>query len=343
MQTPAPQGSSSDRQVAASPNGVPPPSGPIVDRGTPDNTEPPNDLPVETPARTSTIEPDVMADEVSATPVPARSYGPWILAGLLLAALAAALSFAKKRAASRREEQAPGRLHTSPVDPIDAEPAPIREHGIDDMIGLADLVATPDMTSTSDLLGTTDPMAMPALVAASVVDESTAVSRPRLRIAFKPSAARATDASASVEFTLSVSNAGDAPARRVQMEARMFAMGADHDAALARFFEAPLARPTAIASNIAPGMSADLRAQVTLPREAMNPIRHGDRVLFVPLVAFNLMYEWGDGEQDQLTMSYVIGRENRPPAAKMAPFRLDLGPRVYREVGQRAHQPKQLA
>lgn len=165
-----------------------------------------------------------------------------------------------------------------------------------------------------------------------------AAARPHLHIDFKPAAASATDAQAAVQFVLSVSNTGDAPARRVRMEARMLAMGGDHDAALTAFFAEPPANATPIASAIAPGISTELRSQVTMPREDVRPIRHADRVLFVPLVAFNVAYEWGDDQQGQTVMSYVVGRENRPRAAKMAPFRLDLGPRVYREVGQRVHQ-----
>ena len=69
----------------------------------------------------------------------------------------------------------------------------------------------------------------------------------------------------------------------------MLPMGADHDAALAEFFAAPLAGPTSIAAVIAPGASAELRAQVTLPRDAVQPIRHGDRLLFVPLGGLPLL------------------------------------------------------
>ena len=79
----------------------------------------------------------------------------------------------------------------------------------------------------------------------------------------------------------------------------------------------------------------------------MRPIRHADRVLFVPVVAVNVLYEWDagaeGGAQGQTAMSYVIGRENRPPSPKMAPFRLDQGPRVYREVGHRPHELRRVA
>ena len=36
--------------------------------------------------------------------------------------------------------------------------------------------------------------------------------------------------------------------------------------------------------------------------------------------------------------SWLVGREAETPPAKMGPFRLDLGPRIYRSVGQRQHE-----
>lgn len=172
------------------------------------------------------------------------------------------------------------------------------------------------------------------------------VPRPQLDLSFKPSAASATDARATVEYLLNIVNAGDAPARRVRMEARLFAMGPDHDAALAAFFADPLERPLSLASTIPAGVGFDQRSQVAMPRDAVQPIHVADRLLFVPLVAFKMTYEWSDDDvvhKEEVTASYVVGREAKPPAAKMAPFRLDQGPRVYREVGQRRHQLKKIA
>lgn len=165
--------------------------------------------------------------------------------------------------------------------------------------------------------------------------------RPRLHVTFNPASATTTDAEASVDYALTVTNVGDAPARRVRMESRMIPMGGDHEAALADFLRQSLVQTTAIASAIPPGASADLRAKVSLPRDAVRPIQVGDRTLFVPLVAFNVLYEedGADAETHQTAMSYVVGRENRPRTPKMAPFRLDQGPRIYREVGQRVHRP----
>ena len=58
------------------------------------------------------------------------------------------------------------------------------------------------------------------------------------------------------------------------------------------------------------------------------------RKLFVPLVGVNALYRWSGGE-GQTSASYLVGRDN--DGEKMAPLRLDLGPRVFRGLGAREH------
>jgi hypothetical protein len=53
----------------------------------------------------------------------------------------------------------------------------------------------------------------------------------------------------------------------------------------------------------------------------------------VPLIAMNALYRWSGGE-GQTSVSYLLGRDIK--GEKMAPFRLDLGPRLFRGVGARA-------
>jgi hypothetical protein len=52
------------------------------------------------------------------------------------------------------------------------------------------------------------------------------------------------------------------------------------------------------------------------------------------MVAFNAVYEWGDGKTGQTSISYLVGREIEK-TDKMGAFRLDIGPRVYRTLGTR--------
>ena len=54
--------------------------------------------------------------------------------------------------------------------------------------------------------------------------------------------------------------------------------------------------------------------------------------VFLPVMAFNALYGWGGGE-GQTSATYLLGRDAR--ADKLDPFRLDLGPRIFRTVAAR--------
>jgi hypothetical protein len=56
------------------------------------------------------------------------------------------------------------------------------------------------------------------------------------------------------------------------------------------------------------------------------------RQVFVPLIGFNILYRWGGGE-GQTSNGFLLGRDTQ--GEKLAPFRIDLGPRVFRGLGAR--------
>ena len=68
----------------------------------------------------------------------------------------------------------------------------------------------------------------------------------------------------------------------------------------------------------------------------MAPIEVEGRKLFVPLVAFNALYRWSGGEE-QDSASFLVGRGD-DDGGKMAPFRLDQGARSWTGLGARAAQ-----
>jgi hypothetical protein len=66
----------------------------------------------------------------------------------------------------------------------------------------------------------------------------------------------------------------------------------------------------------------------------MRQFEVGGRKLFVPLVGVNAIYR-GPAGPAQTSASYLVGRDSN--GEKMAPFRLDLGPRIFRGLGARQH------
>ncbi|HEY0626740.1 MAG TPA: hypothetical protein VGD10_08395 [Allosphingosinicella sp.] len=180
------------------------------------------------------------------------------------------------------------------------------------------------------------PMPRPAPVpVAPVVDQAL---RPWLDIEFKPEKLVATDQDTSVHFQLLVKNNGQSAARNVRITAKMFNPSPDQKEAIKAFFATPLeAKGEPV--TIPPQLAARFKPSVVMPRESIRVLEVQGRPIFVPTVAINIQYEWGEGQKGQTCKSFLIGTE-KEGADKMGAFRLDLGPRIYRQVGGR---PLELA
>jgi hypothetical protein len=85
--------------------------------------------------------------------------------------------------------------------------------------------------------------------------------------------------------------------------------------------------------RIAAGESAQLTGEFRLPFTRIRPIRKGDAALFVPLA--RLRAEAAQGGTGPVLQTALVGLRSDQPGSGLQPFRLDLGPRVYREVTQR--------
>ncbi|MBO9499270.1 MAG: hypothetical protein J7496_03700 [Novosphingobium sp.] len=96
--------------------------------------------------------------------------------------------------------------------------------------------------------------------------------------------------------------------------------------------DSPLAPQHEIAS-IAPGESVQVTGELRLPFQAMHPIRKGKAALLVPLA--RLRVQAAEGGNGALMRTALVGQRAATPGAGLQPFRLDLGPRIYREVTQK--------
>ena len=231
---------------------------------------------------------------------------PWLVAGLVALAGAAWFFFFRKRP---RESYA----GISGFD-LEPPPPPVPE------TPFRPRVASP-------------PLAEPKAAPTGVV--STRL-RPWLEIEFRPDRAVVDDNRAAVAFEIFVSNSGNVPARDVLLEASLFNAGAMQDQQIQLFFDNPVAKGDPIAV-IPPGQRIKVDTAVFMARNQVQPIEIEGRPLFVPMIAFNAVYRWGSGE-GQTSSSYLVGKETQ--GDKLAPFRLDLGPRIFRGLGAREHQLK---
>jgi hypothetical protein len=136
-----------------------------------------------------------------------------------------------------------------------------------------------------------------------------------------------------VQFELVLRNVGDAVAGNIRVDTRMF--NASELKEIGEFVKEPIHEQSSSPDvTIAPGGELRLPGAIGLPNDGVRPIEFQGRRLFVPVVAANFAWDW-EGGTERLSLSWLVGREPQTPSAKMGAFRLDLGPRVYRQVGQR--------
>jgi hypothetical protein len=150
--------------------------------------------------------------------------------------------------------------------------------------------------------------------------------RPSLEIGIEPLRCVIADDQVEIEFAIDLYNAGTAPARAVLAEASMLNAGATQEQELAGFFANPVGAGQRL-DAIQPMSRVQLTSKVVAPRAAVQEYELAGRKAFVPVIAFNALYEWS-GRKGQTSAAYLIGRETR--GDKLGPLRLDNGPHEVR-------------
>jgi len=155
--------------------------------------------------------------------------------------------------------------------------------------------------------------------------------RPSIEIGVQPLRCLVDDNQVAIEFEIELFNAGTAPARAVLAEASLFNPGAAQEQELAAFFSNPVGAGSRI-DSIPPMKRITLTSQVVAPRGAIQEFELAGRKTFVPVIAFNALYEWSGGK-GQTSASYLVGRETGHD--KLGPLHLDDGMQEFRAVGAR--------
>ena len=155
--------------------------------------------------------------------------------------------------------------------------------------------------------------------------------RPALELGFHPLRCQVDDDQVAIEFELELFNAGAAPARAVFAEASLLNASATQDQELAAFFGNAHARGERL-EVIPPMKRVSFRSQVAVPRGAVHEYELAGRKTFVPVIAFNALYEWSGGKA-QSSAAYLVGRDTQQD--KLGPLRLDQGAREFSELGAR--------
>ena len=165
------------------------------------------------------------------------------------------------------------------------------------------------------------------------------VPRPWIEIDLHAERATADAKESVVEFEMTIRNSGGSVARNIRMQAKLICGTLEQDKEILDFHrKKPGEHRTLSMPDLPPGEEIRIKGRVDIKGEELKALRVEERLLFIPLVAVNAFYEFGSGRTGQTSKSFLVGREKPDPADRMAPFRLDLGPRVYRTVSQRPYK-----
>ncbi|HOB12863.1 MAG TPA: hypothetical protein PK680_04955 [Novosphingobium sp.] len=261
-------------------------------------------LPTLTPPAAPVPSPSVAAEApVAAAP---GWYWPWVAGGLAL--LAALLGLLLWR---RREPKVPRIAFERPQVP---EPA-----------------QTPSA----------EPAVQPL---AAVAPPAPAVAEPQIAVALTPGLgitleARRMSASlmaTTLNYVLTLKNTGAEPLSALAVEGDMVSAHASlpPEAQIANDNQRLELRHALV--QLAPGESAEFTGDFRLPLASVTPIRAGEAAYFVPLARLRVEANTPAGQSLVQVLTYVVGELAEAPGSSLRPFRLDLGPRVYSRLGQRA-------
>lgn len=251
---------------------------------------------------------------------------PWLAALFAAAAAAGLFWWMRKQRAERSID--PGRLAFAGAT-AEAEPAPVMPRAAvpqPQPLSRPAPVPAPAPTPVADPV----PAAKPAN---DGLIRSTGL-KPSLQIQFMPDRLTLTDQEAVLHFSIRVENVGAAPARDVLVEAIMVSASPVQDQQIADFFGKPNGAGQRVPA-IMPMDGFTINTMTRLPIDQVQTFEAGGRTMFVPFLAFNVLYRAGSSEQ-QNSASFLIGR-GKADDEKLAPFRTDLGPRIYRGLSTRPH------
>lgn len=288
---------------------------------------PANDsAPVETPAPAPPIAPADNAAPAAppAEQPPAENAGagsilPWLIGGLLaLVGIGAAVLLLRRR---RTQAVAPQPAAAAPASP----PAPPKP------------TAPPKPAAAPP-----PPVPAPMPEAAAAPD---AAERPWVDMDLVVSQARYSLMGVTVAYNLILHNRGTRAAQDLLVRGIIGNAGAQQQALLQGFFGGQDGLPLHSVVTIAPGETLHLAGELRLAPDRIVPVEMGQRSLLIPIAAFDAAYRWqpDEGENEggglsagRTARAFIVGQEQEPPTARLAPLRLDQGPRQYRRPAARA-------
>ncbi|MEO6433427.1 MAG: hypothetical protein ABIO29_05575 [Sphingomicrobium sp.] len=155
--------------------------------------------------------------------------------------------------------------------------------------------------------------------------------RPWVEVEIEPLRCIVNHDSVTIEVELTLFNSGSLPARAILLEAAILNAGAKQDDDIAYFLANPVGAGKR-ASSLPPLKKAVVRSKITTALKDAQQYEIEGRMVYVPILAVNVIYNWPTGE-GQTGAAFIVGRETQ--GARLAPFRLDRGDGIYEPLATR--------
>lgn len=146
----------------------------------------------------------------------------------------------------------------------------------------------------------------------------------------------ATLVNTTLAYRLTATNAGPDALSDIAISGDMTAAHASRSMEEQLGIAGPELPPIGRIERLQPGESAVLEGEFRLPLAAVTPIRHGQAQLFVPVARFDAWASDSAHRAVSARAAFLVGQDNATASDRLQPFRLDLGPRVWDAIGQRA-------
>jgi hypothetical protein len=170
----------------------------------------------------------------------------------------------------------------------------------------------------------------PRLQPAAPVARSEPTAAEPLQVTLEPLRLSLTLMNATLAYRLEISNRGLAPIEALRVGADMIAAHASMTREQQLSGPGDGAATVQRIERIEPGESRIVEGEFRVPFSQIVPIRQGNAALLLPLARFRLEAEGAA----PVVRTFAVGQPGTKAA--LQPFRLDLGPRVYPKLAQRA-------
>lgn len=150
---------------------------------------------------------------------------------------------------------------------------------------------------------------------------------------FTPIKATISLANLTIKGALNLANKGSVAAQDIAVRTSIISASENVDQAISAFHSGGVP-PANHIGDAGSGEVIKMEIDLIIPLHELKTYALREQKLFVPIVLVNIGYGLQSARQE-LFLSCLIGRELIPPRPKMAPFRLDLGPRSITPLGQR--------